>query len=51
MDEMTIRIEAYEKMKKELEYKFKEAFTDKWSGILMNSVDEVVDKLKEREGL
>ena len=50
MDEMTVKIKAYETMRKELEYKFKEAFTDKWSGILMNNVDEVVDKLKGGEG-
>ena len=49
MDEKTIRIEAYETMKKALEEKFKVAFTPTWSKILMNNVDEVVDKLKERE--
>jgi hypothetical protein len=36
-------------MRKALEEKFKDAFAPKWSKILMNNVDEVVDKLKERE--
>lgn len=49
MDEKTIRIEAYETMRKALEEKFKVAFESKWSGIIMNNVDEVVEKLKERE--
>ena len=50
MDEMTVKIEAYETMRKALEEKFKEAFEPKWSGIIMKSVDEVVDKLKGGEG-
>jgi hypothetical protein len=49
MDEKEIRIEAYETMKKALEEKFKVAFTPAWSKILMNNVDEVVDKLKGGE--
>lgn len=49
MDEMTIKIEAYETMRKALEEKIKDAFEPKWSGIIMNSVDEVAEKLKERE--
>lgn len=50
MDEKQIRIEAYEKMRKELAYKFADAFSDGFCKILMNNVDEVVGKLKEREG-
>lgn len=50
MDEKTIRIEAYETMRKALEEKFKVAFIPAWSKILMNNVDEVVDKLKGGEG-
>jgi hypothetical protein len=48
MDEMIIKNEAYETMRKALEEKFTEAFTSAWSKILMNNVDEVVDKLKEK---
>lgn len=48
MDEKQIRIYAYEKMRKELEEKFKGAFTPAWSDIIMNSVNEVADKLKEK---
>lgn len=44
MDEKTIKT-----MRNALEEKFKDAFEPKWSGIIMNCVDEVVDKLKERE--
>lgn len=49
MDEKEIRIEAYETMRKALEEKFKDAFQPKWSGIIMNSVDEVANKLKGGE--
>ena len=45
MDEMTI-----ETMRKALEEKFKDAFEPKWSGIIMNNVNEVIDKLKGGEG-
>lgn len=48
MDEKQIRIEAYETMRKALEEKIKDAFTPAWSGIIMNSVNEVADKLKEK---
>jgi hypothetical protein len=50
MDEKTIKNEAYETMRKALEEKFKDAFTPKWSGIIMSNVDEVVNKLKGGEG-
>lgn len=49
MDEMTIKIEAYETVRKAIEEKIKDAFEPKWSGIIMNSVNEVVDKLKGGE--
>lgn len=50
MDEKEIRIEAYETMRKALEEKIKDAFEPKWSGIIINSVDEVANKLKGGEG-
>lgn len=50
MDEKEIRIEVYETMRKALEEKIKDAFEPKWSGIIINSVDEVANKLKGGEG-
>ena len=49
MDEMTIKIEAYETMRKELMYRFTEAFSDGFCKILENNVDDVVRSLKARE--
>lgn len=49
MDEKTIRIEAYERMKKELMHRFEEAFTDGFCVVLENNVNMVVEALKERE--
>lgn len=50
MDEKAIKIEAYETMRKALEEKIKDAFEPKWSGIIMNNVKEVANKLKGGEG-
>ena len=49
MDEKEIRIEAYETVRMALEEKIKDAFEPKWSGIIINSVNEVANKLKESE--
>lgn len=50
MDEKTIKNEAYETMRKELEEKFQDAFTPAWSKVIMNNVDAVANKLKGGEG-
>lgn len=49
MDEKQIRLYAYEKMRKELMYKFQDAFSDAFCKILQNNVDDVVIRLKARE--
>lgn len=49
MDEKQIRIYAYEKMGKELMYKFQDAFSDGFCKILKNNVDDVVFSLKAQE--
>jgi hypothetical protein len=49
MEEKQIRIYAYEKFKKELLYKFRDAFSDAFCNILENNVDEVLKNLKARE--
>lgn len=50
MDEKAVKIEAYETVRKAIEEKIKDAFQPKWSGIIMNNVNEVIDKLKGGEG-
>lgn len=49
MDEKQIRLYAYEKMRKELMYKFQDAFSDGFCKILKNNVDAVVCDLKAKE--
>ena len=51
MDEKTVKIEAYEKMRKALEEKIKDAFTPAWNKVIMNNVDAVVCGLKAKENV
>jgi hypothetical protein len=49
MDEMAIKLDAYNTMKKELMDRFIEAFNDGFCAILENNIDEVLKNLKARE--
>lgn len=49
MDEKQIRLYAYEKIRKALEEKFKDAFTPAWSKVIMKNVDAVICVLKAKE--